>query len=210
MTLSPEPTSSEEVRVWVEGQLEKRDRFERVARASDDHRARHGCDVYRTSNAQLLAVLVAALKANIILESGCGLGYSALWLAFGSSPNGMVETIEKDPEHAELALKHFDEEGFGDRITVRVGRMQDVLPDLNGPYDCVFHDSNIPGAWELEQYSRLVGTGGLLATSNLFLGQHDPTIPDLERGAEYRELLLADDRWMTAFTGNWMALSVRR
>ncbi|MGH9196801.1 MAG: O-methyltransferase, partial [Acidimicrobiia bacterium] len=208
--LSSEPTSAEEVRLWVESRMEKRDPFERVARASDEHRAQHGCDVYRSSNGPLLGVLTAAMKPKRILETGCGLGYSALWLAFGSSPNGTVETIEKDSTHAELARKHFDEEGFGSRITVKVGRLQDLLPELRGPYDFVFHDSNIPGGWELEQYARLVRPGGVLATSNLFLGQHDPTIPDLPRGAEYRDLLLNDDRWMTAFAGNWMALSVRK
>lgn len=205
-----EPTSAEEVRAWVEEQMGRRDRFARVARASDEHRAQHGCDVYRTSNAQVIAVLVASINAERVLETGCGLGYSALWLAFGSSPSGSVETIEKDSEHADLALEQFKEEGFAERITVHVGRLEDVLRELEGPYDFLFHDSNIPGPWELEQYGRLVRPGGLLATSNLFLGQHDPTIPDLARGAEYRELLLNDDRWLTAFTGNWMALSVRR
>jgi len=49
----------------------------------------------------ILAVLAATIRAERILEVGCGLGYSALCLAHGSG--ALVETIDRDPEHVRLA-----------------------------------------------------------------------------------------------------------
>lgn len=45
-------------------------------------------------------------------------------------------------------------------------------------------------------------------TSNLFLGQYAPDAPGLERGAEYRRLILEDERWLSTFWGE-TGVSVR-
>ena len=78
-----EPTSPGEVSAWVTRQSAAAEAFPRVARGSDEHQRQHGCDVYRSSNAPLLGVLARAAGAKEILEIGCGVGYSALWLAYG-------------------------------------------------------------------------------------------------------------------------------
>jgi predicted O-methyltransferase YrrM len=205
-----EPTSAEEVRTWVEQAMSGIDLFARVAAVSDEHRAEHGCYVYRTSEAPLLGVLAGASGGLRLLEVGTGLGYSALWIASGAPPAASLLTIEKDPTHARIARSLIAEEGYADKVQVREGGAEEVLPDLQGPYDFVFYDADIPGSWELEEFSRLVRPGGLLATSNLFLGRFDPNLEGLDKGTEYRQLLLADSRWRTAFTGNWMAVSLRR
>ena len=155
--------------------------------------------------------MVAATGAKRILEFGCGLGYSALWLAFGSAPDGLVETIEQDRSHAEFARRHFEQEGFGERITIRQSLGADVLPSLTGPYDLIFCDSDIDGYLvDLDHFLRLLRPGGLLISSNLFLGQHDPDIPGLEQAAAYRLRILDDERLQTAFLRAGLALSVRR
>jgi hypothetical protein len=91
-----EPTSPEAVAAWTEAAQRERDPFERVRLASHEHRGHHGpgCSVYPTSSGPLLSVLAAAIKAERILELGCGLGYSALCLAHDS--HGLVETIERE------------------------------------------------------------------------------------------------------------------
>jgi predicted O-methyltransferase YrrM len=96
-----------------------------------------------------------------------------------------------------------------DRIDLRQGWDHEIVTSLSEAYDFVFYDADIPGEWHLEQFARLVRRDGILATSNLFLGRFDPEMPGLERGAQYRQLLLDDKRWITAFTGDWMAVSVR-
>ena len=208
-----EPDSRGAVAAWVGAQTRTRDRFAHVYRASEEHRIHHGpnCTVYPSGSGPILGTLVAATGAKRILEVGCGLGYSALWLAFGSAPDGLVETIEQDRSHAEFARRHFEQEGFGECITIRQSLSADVLPSLTGPYDLIFCDSDIEEYLvDLDHFLRLLRPGGLLITSNLFLGQHDPDIPGLEQAAAYRLRILDDERLQTAFLPAGPALSVRR
>src|SRR5215831_196960 len=91
MPLPPgEPDMPEAVARWIEQNVRPRDLFRDVRAASDRHRDAHGsgCSVYPTASGPLLGVLAAAVSSHRILEVGCGLGYSGLWLAHGSSPVG--------------------------------------------------------------------------------------------------------------------------
>lgn len=124
--------------------------------------------MYPTSSGPLLSVLAAAVAAERILEVGSGLGYSALCLAHGSG--GVVETIERDTEHALLADEAIAREGYGERIAVLGGRGADVLHALPGPYDLIFSDGD-PAEMplDLDHFLRLLRPGGLLVSANLFL-----------------------------------------
>ncbi len=96
---SDEPASQAAVADWIRTQTRAHDRYASVYDASEQHRIEHGgeCDVYPSASGPLLGALAAAARAKRILEVGCGLGYSALWLADGAGPDGTVETCEKDP-----------------------------------------------------------------------------------------------------------------
>jgi predicted O-methyltransferase YrrM len=211
--LPGEPDSAEAIASWITERVRVHDRFRHVYDASERHREQHGpeCTVYASGSGPVLGTLVAAAGARRILELGCGLGYSALWLAYGSSPDGRVETIERDPMHAELARKQFVRESFAERITVLEGRGIDLLQALTGPYDLIFCDSD-PDEYRMypDHFLRLLKPGGLLITSNLFLGRYSLDIPGLDQAAAYREWLLAEERLLTAFQQGGMALSVRR
>jgi predicted O-methyltransferase YrrM len=204
-----EPTTALDVAAWIEETTAARDRFRHVAKASVAHRQEHGCDVYPGHEAPLFGVLVAAVHARRILEVGCGLGYSALWLAFGSSPGGLVDTVEKEEEHCGLAQDIFERESLDQRIRIVQGEWPVVATELHPPYDVVAYDATIPTADDLERFAGLLAPGGLLISSNLFLGQYAPDLPGLERGAGYRRALLSDERWLTAFASE-KAISVLR
>jgi predicted O-methyltransferase YrrM len=156
-----EPTSAESVAEWIEIAQHQRDPFEHVRLASHEHRESHGagCSVYPTSSGPLLSVLAAAVGADRILEVGCGLGYSALCLAHGSG--GVVETIERDGEHARLAEQATRREGYGNQIRVLLGRGADVLPGIDGSYDLIFSDGD-PEEMPLDlgYFLRLLRPGG--------------------------------------------------
>jgi predicted O-methyltransferase YrrM len=206
-----EPTSAESVAEWIEIAQHQRDPFEHVRLASHEHRESHGagCSVYPTSSGPLLSVLAAAVGANRILEVGCGLGYSAICLAHGSG--GVVETIERDSEHARLAEVTIEREGYGDRILVLRGRGADVLVGLEGPYDLIFSDGDpeeMP--LDLEHFLRLLRAGGLLVSANLFLAQFVPDLPSIDQMSEYRQRVLDDGRLLTAIVPGGLALSVVR
>ena len=81
------------------------DPFADVRKATDQHRARHRCHAYPYRHGALLGTLAAAVQARRILELGTALGYTALSFAHGAA-SSMVDTIERDPEHVELAPRH--------------------------------------------------------------------------------------------------------
>ena len=197
--------------LWLREQRRTRDRFDHIRAASERHRIEHGsaCTVYPTGKGPLLGVLAAATQAQQILEIGCGLGYSALWLAHGASPDGTVTTVEPDEDHAELARRNFAREGYADRITVREGRGAAVLADLPGPYDLIFCDCDVE---EYHTYPapfmRLLRPAGVLYTANLFAGWYSPDMPGLDQAVSYRNQILDDARLMTAFLDS-NAVSVR-
>jgi len=159
----------------------------------------------------LLCALAAAAKPKRLLEVGCGLGYSALWLAHVAGPGGHVETIEANKEHVKIARGHFKAEGLENRIEVLVGDAKRVLPSLKGRYDLVYFDINpFESLVVLDHSERLLRRGGLLISANLFLGQFAPDIPGLEKTAEYRLRLLDAARWLTGFMADGTSISVLR
>jgi predicted O-methyltransferase YrrM len=211
--LSDEPTTQEALEAWVGEQTRARDPFVHVYRASEEHRPAHGpeCTVYPSSVGPLLGTLAAATGAKRILEVGCGLGYSALWLALGSSPDGRVETFEQDSAHVELARRHFEQEGYGKRIAPHQGRAATAMAEMHDPVDLIFCDGDLTEYLEdLAHFRRLLRAGGLLITSNLFLGRFGLDIPGLGQAAAYRRRILDDERLMTVFLPSGLALSVRR
>src|SRR6266508_1854675 len=139
-----EPTSAAAISAWIDEQMQTHDPFGSVVRRSEQHRIEHGCDVYPSNSGNLLGVLAAATRAQRILEVGCGLGYSALWLAYGSGASGLVETIEHDATHAALARAIVRDQGYEGRIIVLEGSYAAILPTLTGPYDLLFYDAFIP------------------------------------------------------------------
>jgi predicted O-methyltransferase YrrM len=188
------------------------DRFRHVAEKYDQHRQQHGCiDVYPFSNGPMLGALAATCRARKLLEVGCGLGYSGLWLAYGAAPDGILETIERDEQHAEIARGHFKTEGLGNRIKILAGTGASILAGLKGAYDLAYFDTDpAESLTDLGHFERLLKPGALLISTNLFLGQYAPDLPGLEKAAEYRERILDGDRWMTAYLPDGTALSVRR
>ncbi len=203
----PEPGSEREAREWVSSHLQDGDPFREIYAATERHRVLHRCEAYASSNGPLLGVLARSVGARRSLEIGTALGYTAAWLAFGS-PSGRVDTVEADPEHAEQALAELGRAGVAGRVRVHVGVSPGALEGFEPGYDLVFYDASIPSIEEIAAFRALLRPGGLLVTSNLFLGVYDPGMPGLARGAESRRELLVRERWLTTFA-DLKALSVR-
>ena len=166
--------------------------------------------MYPFSNGPLLGALAAAVKPRRLLELGCGLGYSGLWLAHGAGPGGHLETVEASREHAGIARGHFKAAGLEKRIHVLAGAANHVLPALKGRYDLIYFDIGpAESLMALEQSERLIRKGGLLISANLFLGQFAPNIPGLEKAAEYRLRILDARRWLTGYMADGTSISVR-
>src|SRR5438132_4380243 len=118
--------------------------------------------------APLWTVMASLTHARRILEVGCGHGYTTAVMASAAGLDCHVDTIEGDPDHADLDEQAFEQRGLSRQIRVLRGRGQNVLPRLKGHYDVVFLD----GDWrEYPRYiphlRRLTSPGSVVVTANL-------------------------------------------
>ncbi|MFS2280237.1 O-methyltransferase [Microbacterium sp. OR21] len=91
---------------------------------------------------KLLNLLVRISGARRVLEIGTLGGYSTIWMARAVGEQGRVVTIEAEHANADIARASIDAAGVGDRVEIRVGRGEDVLPTLVGGFDLVFIDAD--------------------------------------------------------------------
>jgi predicted O-methyltransferase YrrM len=131
----------------------------------------------------VLRFLAAAIGARAVVEVGTGCGTSGIWLLRGMRPEGILTSVDVEPEHQRLARKVFSEAGFaGNRYRLISGRALDVLPRLtDGGYDIVFCDAAKQEYLDyLAEGLRLLRPGGILAFDNALWGGRvaDPTQRD--------------------------------
>ncbi|MDN5798367.1 MAG: class I SAM-dependent methyltransferase [Intrasporangium sp.] len=115
-----------------------------------------------------LQVLAAAAGARAVMEVGTGTGVSGLWLLGGMAPDGILTTIDMEPEHQRAARATFAAAGVAhQRTRVITGRAAEVLPRMtDGAYDMLVVDadrSDYPSY--VEQATRLLRAGGTLVMS---------------------------------------------
>ena len=186
-------------------------------RLSNQHRRKHGrgCDVYPSDplQAPLWTVIASLTNARRILEVGCGHGYTAVVMASAARPDCRVDTIEADPDHADLAEQAFQQRGLSRRIRVLRGQGQNTLPKLNGHYDVVFLD----GDWReypryLPYLRRLTSPGSIVVTANLspLFGGWGGRLPGKPAIQSYLTRLVRDPHFRTyVVPGEWHSISVR-
>lgn len=188
---------------------------EDLHRASNAHRRVHRCDVYPSDLAQtpLWPLLANLVHPRRFLEIGCGLGYTAALMAWAGGPRCRVDTIEADALHADLAERAFALKGLNSRIRVHRGPARTVLPNLRGPYDVIFLDSD----WQdypryVSHLVRLTRRGSLVVSANLspLFGRWGKGLPGKNAIRAYLRSLIRDRRFCTyILRGDWHALSVR-
>ena len=102
-----------------------------------------GCVPIGPGGGAALRFLAAATNARAVVEVGTGAGVSGLWLLRGMRPDGVLTTVDKDPEHQRAAKQTFGEAGIpSGRARLIVGNALEVLPRLaDGGYDLVFVDA---------------------------------------------------------------------
>lgn len=164
-----------------------------------------GCAPVLPGVGAALRLLAAALAARSVVEIGTGTGVSGLWLLDGMPGDGILTTIDVEPEHQRAAKEAFTESGLpGNRTRVIGGRALDVLPRLtDGAYDLVFCDAaKLEYEEYLDQAMRLLRPGGAVAFDNALWKDRvaDPAQRD-ETTTAIRELgkrVRGDDRLIPA------------
>ena len=178
-----------------------------------------GCVPIEPDGGAALRFLAAALDARAIVEVGTGTGVSALWMLRGMNPEGVLTTVDREPEHQRAARETFAAAGIAsNRVRLINGRALDVLPRLtDGHYDLVFCDA---GRDELPAYLdeayRLLRPGGVLAFDNALWRDQvaDPAQRDPETVAmrEFGRQLRADERLVPCLlpVGDGLLCAVKR
>jgi predicted O-methyltransferase YrrM len=135
------------------------------------------------------------------VEIGTGCGVSGIWLLRGMLPDGVLTSVDVEPEHQRLARQAFAAAGFSaSRYRLIGGRALDVLPRLtDAAYDLVFCDADKQEYPDyLSAALRLLRPGGVVVFDNaLWHGRvADPACQDEDTAAirEVGERLRTDER----------------
>nr|WP_078854946.1 O-methyltransferase [Streptomyces sp. NRRL F-5135] len=118
-----------------------------------------------------LRLLAATLDAKAVAEIGTGTGVSGTYLLLGMRPDGVLTTVDTEPERQQFARQAFRAAGFaGNRARFIPGRALDVLPRLaDGGYDLVFCDGDRLECLDyLAESLRLLRPGGLVCFEGMF------------------------------------------
>lgn len=166
-----------------------------------------------------LRMLAAAVAARHVVEVGTGGGSSGLWLLQGMPRDGILTSIDHDPELQRAAREAFAAAGIPpQRTRVIGGDAEQVLGRLtDGAYDLVLVDADPEGyPAYVEQGIRLLRTGGLLVLDDMLWHDRvaDPASRD-EVTTLLRDLgktLRDDDRLLPALlpVGGGLLVAVRR
>ncbi|NUK04681.1 O-methyltransferase [Streptomyces lunaelactis] len=142
-----------------------------------------------------LRLLAATADAKAVAEVGTGTGVSGIYLLQGMRPDGVLTTVDPEPDRQQFAKEAFRAAGFaGNRARFIPGRALDVLPRLaDGGYDLVFCDGDRMESLDyLAESLRLLRPGGLVCFEGVFADGR--TVDSAAQPAEVlrlRELLRA-------------------
>lgn len=128
-----------------------------------------GCVPIGPGGGAALRLLATAVSARTVIEIGTGTGVSGTWLLRGMRPDGVLTSIDVEPEHQRLARQTFAEAGFApNRVRLICGPALEVLPRFTeGAYDLLFIDALKAEYPEyLVEGLRLLRPGGIVAVDN--------------------------------------------
>ncbi len=122
---------------------------------------------------QLLGQLSRMMAPDRILEIGTFTGYSALCLARGLKPGGLLYTLEIREEDARVARSWFDRSPWGQQIRILQGDALDLIDALDETWDLVFLDADKVNYTKYYEavLPRLRPGGWIIADNVLFHGQ---------------------------------------
>jgi predicted O-methyltransferase YrrM len=148
---------------------------------------------------RLLSLLSCMIQPERILEIGTFVGYSALCLAKGLNPEGVLHTIELREADAQTAQANFDCSPFKEKIFLHIGDALTVMEQLKESWDLVFIDADkINYTRYYEAVFPFVRKGGWIIADNVLFHGEVLQTPIKGKNAkaidQFNRHILADNR----------------
>ena len=122
---------------------------------------------------RLLKMFVEMIRPRRVLEVGTFSGYSAICMAEGLPPGGMVYTFEIDDELEDFTRPWIDNSPVADRIDFRIGDAIIEAPQLGITFDLVFLDGDKRTYVEAyEMAMRVTNPGAFIIADNTLWDGH--------------------------------------
>ncbi len=153
---------------------------------------------------KLMNMLIKLMGAKRAIEVGCFTGYSAISIASALPKDGLLVSLDINPEVAKIANGFFAEAGLADRVQLRLGAAQETFPKLleefgQESFDFAFIDADkegYPGYYEA--CLRLIRPGGLIVIDNVIWGgkvvDYTDQSKDTQAIRRINEIVERDDR----------------
>ena len=167
---------------------------------------------------RVLSVLSKLIRPKVVLEIGTFTGYSALCLAEGLSPQGVLHTIDINEELLDFQRSYFDKSDYGSQIFQHLGPAVDIIPTLDTKFDLVFMDADKPNYINYfhQIIDKLNPSGVIISDNVLWSGKVietlDPNDTSTQIVLDYNKLLKEDQRLETVLLPirDGLSVSIRK
>jgi predicted O-methyltransferase YrrM len=209
-----QPSRADAIVAHAEGSMSE----DAILAAARDRAVEIGVSAVTPAVGALLSLLAKLSGGKAVVEVGTGAGVSGLWLLSGMGEDGVLTTIDIEPEHQRTAKQAFADAGIGPSRTRFIsGRAQEVLTRLaDESYDLVFVDAEpVDQPRYVVEAVRLLRPGGVVVVHRAALGGRagDPAAHDAEVTAvrEAARLIAEDERLTPALIplGDGLLAAVR-
>ncbi|WP_017733897.1 O-methyltransferase [Nafulsella turpanensis] len=147
---------------------------------------------------RILATFSHMIRPAAILEIGTYTGYSALCMAEGLQPDGVLHTIDINEELEDKVRGFFAESAYSGNIHYHIGNALDIIPGLTQQWDLVFIDADkINYARYYQQVIDQLRPGGFIIADNvLWSGKviGEKTDKDTEALRGFNRMVHEDER----------------
>ncbi len=146
-----------------------------------------------------LAMFSMMIAPKRILEIGTYTGYSALCLAEGLQPDGLLYTIDINEELENMVKEYFQKSGIENQLRQLLGDAAKIIPTIDEQFDLVFIDAD-KGNYCLYYdlvFDKVKSGGYIIADNILWSGKvltHDPKDKDLNAIKAYNIKVRKDAR----------------
>jgi len=117
---------------------------------------------------KMLEMLTRMVNPRNMLEIGTYTGYATICIARGLNYNAVLHTIEINDELEEFIRHYLDKAGVQEKIHLHIGKAQEIIPELNQKFDCIFIDGDKREYPEYLKFCKeYLNSGGFIIADNV-------------------------------------------